>query len=889
MMRQYEEAKKACGDALLLFRMGDFYELFHEDAKVAAKILGLTLTSRDKTANPVPMAGFPHHQLESYLAKLVRQGYRVAVCEQMENPQTAKGLVKREITQVLSPGTITDHELLDPTISNYLVAVCRQQTSQTPAQSAAQSSVQSSVQSKSEPQQDAQYGVAWTDSSTGLFVVSVVNQVRMLDLLTKLNASEVLVPQGQQLALRPWLDDSAMVTERPRWAFAIATATETLKKQFQVATLEGFGLEQQHQPAVCAAGALVDYLKETQKSNLLHFDRLQLFQQSEFVELDSATWRSLEISRTIRGNRREGSLLGVLDRCLTPMGSRLLGEWLGNPLTSVEKINRRLDSVQELVQNSRLRKELREQLKQIFDIQRLLARVAVGRSTPRDLSAIEKTLAVVPALKSCLKDCAAETLRQLELDLDPCEELKQELSRALVDSCPAVIKDGGFIRRGYNPRLDELRGLAAGGKQWIAKYQQRVIEETGIPNLKIGYNKVFGYYLETTNAHRDKLPAGFIRKQTLKNAERFITPELKDYEEKVLTADGEAQELELQLFEQLKEWVRAAAPRLKANADIIAQLDALCGLAQLASEKDYCRPQLAEDGVLEIVDGKHPVLDILEPLGAFVPNGTSLNQEQGFLHLVTGPNMAGKSTYIRQVALITLMAQFGSFVPARSARIGVVDKIFARVGASDELGRGQSTFMVEMTETARILNSASPRSLVILDEIGRGTSTYDGVSLAWAITEYLHDQIGCRTLFATHYHELTSLEHECKGVRNFSVAVREWEDKIVFLHKIIPGSADKSYGIHVAKLAGVPAWVNQRAQQILAKLEASPQGEAEREKLSQAARSKSGSQQYQLTLFGSPTHPLVDKIKAIDTNQLTPLSALKLLHDWKDDLHKENE
>lgn len=873
MMRQYEEAKKACGDALLLFRMGDFYELFHEDAKVAAKILGLTLTSRDKTANPIPMAGFPHHQLESYLAKLVRQGYRVAVCEQMENPQTAKGLVKREITQVVSPGTITDHELLDPSVSNYLVAVCRQQP----------------VQSQSERQGEGEYGVAWTDSSTGQFAVAVVDQARLLDLLTKLNASEVIVPQGQPLVLRTWLDNSAMLTERPRWAFAIATAEETLKKQFQVATLEGFGLELQHQAAICAAGALVDYLKETQKSNLLHFDRLQLFQQSEFVELDSATWRSLEISRTIRGNRREGSLLGVIDRCLTPMGSRLLGQWLGNPLTSVEKINRRLDGVQELVENSRLRKELREHLKQIFDIQRLLARVSVGRSSPRDLSAIEKTLSVVPLLKSSLQDCAAASLRQLQLDLDPSQELRQELSRALVDSCPTVIKDGGFIRRGYDQRLDELRGLAAGGKQWIARYQQRVIEETGIPNLKIGYNRVFGYYLETTNAHRDKLPAGFIRKQTLKNAERFITPELKDYEERVLTADAEAQELELELFDQLRELVRLAAPRLKSNADLIAQIDALCGLAQLAAEKDYCRPQLTADGVIEIVDGKHPVLDILEPLGAFVPNGTSLNPEQGVLHLITGPNMAGKSTYIRQVALITLMAQFGSFVPARSARIGVVDKIFARVGASDELARGQSTFMVEMTETARILNSASSRSLVILDEIGRGTSTYDGVSLAWAITEYLHDQIGCRTLFATHYHELTSLENECNGVRNFSVAVKEWEDKIVFLHKIIPGSADKSYGIHVAKLAGVPGWVNQRAQQILAKFEASPQVEQDREKLHQATDPKSTSTQYQLTLFGPPTHPLVDKIKAIDTNQLTPLNALKLLHDWKDDLQKENE
>ena len=871
MMRQYEAAKQASGDAVLLFRMGDFYEMFHEDARTAAKVLGLTLTSRDKSANAIPMAGFPHHQLDGYLAKLVKQGFRVAVCEQIENPKDAKGLVKREVTQIVSPGTITDQELLDPSQNNYLVSVLRYQ------------------QGKTKDESSYRYGVAWADSSTGRFCVTAVVQHQLLDLLARLNASEVLVPQGQPELVEGALSRNAMRTERPRWSFAIAAATDLLKKQFNVAVLDGFGLEEFGPAAIGAAGALLEYLKETQKSTLLHFDRLQPYRQSQFVEIDAATWRSLEISRTIRGGAREGSLLGVIDRSLTPMGSRLLGEWLSNPLTQIQAIEHRLDAVAELFGNQKLRSGLRDYLKQVYDLQRLLARVSVGRSSPRDLGCIEKTLNDLPELKKLLSGCRSPWLVQLELDLDPCTELKSQLASALADACPPTTKDGGFIQRGYSPELDDLRALAAGGKQWIAKYQQTICQQTGIPSLKIGYNKVFGYYLETTHTHRDKLPPEFIRKQTLKNAERFITPELKAYEEKVLSADSQADELELQLFERLRELVRAATARLKSNADIIAILDCLYGLAQLASEQSYCRPQLFEDSVLSIVDGRHPVLDVVEPLGAFVPNDTTIDDDAGILHLITGPNMAGKSTYIRQVALIALMAQIGSFVPAKSASVGIVDKIFARVGASDELSRGHSTFMVEMTETARILNTATPRSLVILDEIGRGTSTYDGVSLAWAIVEYLHDQIGCRTLFATHYHELTELETDFTGVCNYNVAVTEWDEKIVFLHKIVRGSADKSYGIHVAKLAGVPNWVNQRAQQILEKLESTTQREHQRENLKAAGPAKSSRSEIQMTLFGSPSHPLVEKIKALDANQLTPMSALQMLHAWKDDLQDESD
>lgn len=873
MMRQYDEAKAACGDALLFFRMGDFYELFHDDAKVAAKILGLNLTSRDKS-NAVPMAGFPHHQLDAYLGKLIKQGYRAAVCDQVEDPKTAKGLVKREVSQIVSPGTITDQALLDPALSNYLVAVLPEVTKK--KKSAAES-----------PPTSQRFGVAWAEISTGRFYVTVVGDKQLTDLLARLQASEILVPD-QFVEFEPEQFPGAMTTRRPNWSFGVQTSDELLKKQFGVGSLEGFGITSFGDVAIGAAGAILDYIRETQKASLEHFDRIQAYRQSNFVEIDSATWRSLEISQTIRSGQREGSLFGVIDRNKTPMGSRLLGEWLTNPLTSLDEVNHRHDAVEEFCEQQSLRNEIREYLKDVFDLQRLLARVAAGRSSPRDLSCIARTLAALPAVKAKMAGRKSRWLQQLEADLDLCVDLRAELENALADPCPAQLKEGGFIREGFDAKLDELRKLAAGGKQWIANYQQRICEETGIPSLKVGFNRVFGYYLECTHAHRDKVPPEFIRKQTLKNAERFITPELKEYEEKVLSADSKADELELKLFEELRHLVRAQTARLKSNAEIIATLDAVAGLAQLATEQNYIRPKMVEGSTTNVVDGRHPVLDIIQPLGAFVPNDTHIDEEHGFLHLITGPNMAGKSTYIRQVALISLLGQIGSFVPAKQATLGMVDKIFARVGASDELSRGQSTFMVEMTETARILNTATSRSLVILDEIGRGTSTYDGVSLAWAIVEYLHDQIGCRTLFATHYHELTELERDFKGVSNFNVAVREWDEKIVFLHKIVRGGADKSYGIHVARLAGVPSWVNRRAEQILEKLESQGDIEANKQAIKSSGRSGSGGE-IQMTLFGPTQHPLVDKIKALDANQVTPIKALQLLHDWQHELVDDGE
>lgn len=871
MMRQYHDAKKTCGDALLFFRMGDFYELFHGDAETAAGILGLTLTSRDKS-NAVPMAGFPHHQLDSYIAKLIKLGHRVAVCEQVEDPKTAKGLVKREISKVVTPGTVIDQALLVPSESNYLVAVC--------------------PSNFCEKKNTQEVGVSWAEISTGKFFTTSVPIEQLPDLIDRIGASEILVPESMRSVVDFTHQSTAapMITARPKWTFKLKGGLDVLKTQLGVSSLDGFGVDQFGDWATCAAAAIVGYLKETQKSSLGHFNHLHVWRQSEFVEIDSATWRSLEISRTIRGGGREGSLLGVIDRCKTPMGSRMLNDWFANPLADKPAIERRHDAVDELVNAEELRNTLSAKFKKIFDLERLVSRVATGNPSPRDLSYVAKTLAMIPSIKAKLTGRKSDWINQMETELDLCSDLRSELEKALVDPCPANMKDGNFIQTGYDQTLDQLRELATGGKQWIANYQQQICDQTGIPSLKVGFNKVFGYYLECTHTHRDKVPDNFIRKQTLKNAERFITPELKEYEEKVLSADAEAESREQLLFADLRELAKSQTARLKSNAAIIATLDAVCGLAQLAVEQNYCRPEIVTDGPLFITQGRHPVLDIVQPSGAFVPNDTKIDEEYGYLHLITGPNMAGKSTYIRQTALIALMAQVGSFVPAQSATVGIVDKMFARVGASDELSKGQSTFMVEMTETARILNTATNRSLVILDEIGRGTSTYDGVSLAWAIVEYLHDQIGCRTLFATHYHELTALQQDFKGVCNYNVAVREWDEKIVFLHKIVPGSADKSYGIHVAKLAGVPDWVNRRAEAILDRLENQNDVQHNQAAITSGTSNRSGKTEIQMTLFGVHDHPLIEKIKCLDPNQLTPMNALEMVNQWKGELdHPEDE
>lgn len=864
MMERYLEVKAQNPGAILLFRMGDFYELFYEDAKLAAKVLGLTLTSRDKSSdNPVPMAGFPYHALDNYLQKLIQAGLRAAICEQVEDPKLAKGLVKREVTQIVTPGTLTDDALLDPRESNFLACVFPTKQS---------------------------IGLSWLELSSGQFVMTSVQEGQLLDEVARLHPAECLIPEQTPTTHSEFHRlkdlDNLMLTPRPVWSFAREECHRRLLKHFGTKTLEGFDIDADS-PGIIAAGALLEYVQETQKSDLSHITRLEPYRRGGNLLIDEATRRSLELTRTMRDGQREGSLLSVLDQTVTPMGARLLSDWLSNPLTEISRIEYRLDAIEELAADALLLRELREQLEPMYDLQRLTARIATGRACPRDLGFLSKTLAQLPKLKSRLAKRRSKYLSDLETGLDLCPETRDAIEAALVDELPLVTTEGGMIREGFNTQLDELRDLARGGKQWIASYQAKEIERTGINSLKIGFNKVFGYYLEVTQTHAAKVPKDYLRKQTLKNQERYITPELKEHEDKVLRAEESATRLEQELFQTLKEQVAKASPRLRQTAEVLAQLDVLVSLATIAVKQGYSRPAIVKEPILDVREGRHPVLDRLKPTGEFVPNDIRLNLDSGRVQIITGPNMAGKSTYIRQAALITIMAQMGSFVPAAKATIGIADRIFARVGASDELGKGQSTFMVEMTETARILNAATNRSLVILDEIGRGTSTYDGISLAWAITEFLHDEIGCRTLFATHYHELTELTQTLKHAANWNVAVRESNEEIIFLHKIVEGAADKSYGIHVARLAGVPQGVIQRAQVILDTLEADHLDESGQTKV--PARQTKMPQHKQLSLFGGEHHPLLEELRELDLDEMTPLKALEELHRLREGLVRKKK
>ena len=914
MMRQYHEAKRAAGDAVLLFRMGDFYELFYDDAYKAASILGLTLTTRDRNKGPdaMPMAGFPHHQLDLYMAKLIGAGQKVAVCDQMEDPKKAKTIVKREVTRVVTPGTVTDEAILDPKTSNYLAAVAL------PAKPKLVSRAGNfdfdagekarAPQDRIDPVQPA--GVAWVELSTGEFTVAEVPFQEALDLLARIHPAEILIPE-HCAAFFPDRHEGVMRTLRPDWTFALRAAVESLHTLLHVNTLEGFALTPESDPlALAAAGGVCAYLSETQKDSLGCIETLRKYHPASQLEIDEASQRSLEILRNSRDGRREGSLLDAVDMCKTPMGSRLLAAWLAYPLTDIAQIAARQDGIEELVGAAETREFIRRQFRSVFDLPRIVTRLAQRRVTPRDLVSIRRTLDILPGLKDRLEGASAALLKEHAAHIFPLEELAGELRRALGDEVPLNFRDGGFIKPGYDAQLDEYRGLQSGGKQRLAEFQASEIRKTGIPTLKVGYNSVFGYYIEVTRAQADKVPADYIRKQTLKNAERYITEELKAYEEKVLGAAENALAREFELFQSLVQLAAGERVCLQSTASALSHLDVLSALAEVAAQRGYCRPRLVEDPVLHIKEGRHPVLDAADP-GSFVPNDADCSPSGAMIHLITGPNMAGKSTYIRQIALLVLLAQTGSFIPAADAEIGITDRIFARVGASDELTRGLSTFMVEMIETARILNGATRRSLVILDEIGRGTSTYDGISLAWGIAEALsrrpplpggsapaERETPCRTFFATHYHELTKLPDTCPAVDNLNVAVREWDDEIAFLHKIMPGPADKSYGIHVARLAGVPKPVIRRARAILDSLEASHLNAA-REALAGALKSaaalpfdapeggrpaRRGKKAVQFSLFGPEDHPLVSELRELDVENLTPLEALRLIARWKEEL-----
>lgn len=860
MMERYRVVKAEHPGAILLFRMGDFYELFYDDAQNASRVLGLTLTSRDKNSeNPVPMAGFPYHQLDGYLQKLISAGFRAAICDQVEDPKKAKGLVRREVTRVVTPGTLTDDQMLDPRQSNFLACVAPSKSS---------------------------IGLAWLEVSTGRFLVQDLEPTQLQDELARIRPAECLIPESAaqegQLPMRRPEPGTLVLTTRPDWCFSRDEAKRLLNEHFGTKTLEGFDVDDT--AAITAAGALLEYVRETQRTALPHIVRLEPWRRGRHMVIDEATRRSLELAQTLRDGRRDYTLLGVMDETVTPMGARLLADWLSSPLTDPEHIAQRQDAIEELLGQPTLRDDARDLLKQTYDLQRLTSRIATGRCSPRDLVCLARTLEQLPRLRARLAERRSKRLQTLEQRIELCPEAHAAITAAVVDEPPLNLSDGGVIREGFSRELDEFRDLMRGGRQWMAAYQAKEIERTGISSLKIGFNKVFGYYLEVTAANSSRVPPEYIRKQTLKNQERYITPELKEYEDKVLRAEDRAKSLEQELFTALRDRVAAFVPLLLRTAEAMAEIDVLGGLATLAAKAGYCRPELTGDAVMDIREGRHPVLDRLLPPGQFVPNDIRLacpssqgeGHAAGRIQIITGPNMAGKSTYIRQAALITIMAQMGSFVPAAEARIGIADRVFARVGASDELARGQSTFMVEMTETARILNAATHRSLVILDEIGRGTSTYDGISLAWAITEHLHDEIQCRTMFATHYHELTDLTSTLKQAANWNVAVQESNEDVVFLHRIVEGAAGRSYGIHVAKIAGIPRSVTERASTILQTLENDHLSADGRSRVPQ--RETTRQRRQQKSLFSFPEDPLLDEIRNLEVDNLSPMQALQELY-----------
>jgi len=861
-MRQFHQFKSKYPDCILFFRMGDFYETFYEDARTCSKVLGLTLTSRDKdSASPVPLAGVPWHAVDGYLKKMLQAGYKVAVCEQIEDPKTAKGVVKRDVIRVVTPGTITDDVLLDAKTDNFLAAIW---------------------------QSNASAAISWVDISTGHFFAQLVPENKLLEEILRLSPAECLLAdsrgqlfeaQSKKLAKDIAQLTGAIITERPIWYFDPYHAKQRLLKHFGTVTLDGFGITDSDNGLIPPAGAVIEYLNETQKTTLAHISSIRKINRKQFLQIDQVSLQSLEILRTIRSESKAGSLLDCLDQTLTPMGGRMLRNWLCMPLCDLAAIERRQDAAAELKDSDSQLAEIRKLLSNIADPERIAARIATGRVNPRDLIALTTTLRQIPKLREMLGKLTAPLLADMATRCDSMDELADLLESAIEQDCPTHLRDGGVIRSGFNAELDRLRSFSRDGQSWLKRYQKEQIERTGIDKLKIGFNQVFGYYIEISHTQAKKVPADYVRKQTIKNAERYITEELKKYETQALGAEEKALALEQKLFEDIRGQAAQYILRLQDLAETIASCDCLANLAHIAKRRNYIRPKITTGTELLITDGKHPVL--AESLGAqFVPNDIELGGQSGDILIITGPNMSGKSTYIRQTALSVIMAQAGSFIPAKQATIGLVDRIFTRVGASDELTRGQSTFMVEMTETANIINNATGKSLVILDEVGRGTSTYDGLSLAWAITEHIANKIKCRTLFATHFHELTELSELFSNIKNCNVAVREWMDEVVFLHKIVPGGTDKSYGIHVAKLAGIPKPILERSKEILAELETTFQKEAA---CSHLAKHKTKEPDGDM-LFVQKHKSVLDKLAAVDVDNLTPIEAINLLNQIKNDI-----
>jgi len=858
LMAQYYKIKEQNPDTILLFRVGDFFETFDEDAKTASKVLGITLTKRaNGAAEDVPLAGFPFHAIDNYLPKLVRAGYRVAVCEQVENPKFAKGIVKREVIEVVTPGVTLSDKLLDHKKNNYVMSVALR---------------------------DEYAGVSFCDISTGEFYTFEISPSQLPSQIETINPSEILVQKRDKdkvAEIISKVSKDIRITKLDDWIFNFDYAKELLLMQFKTVNLKGFGVDSLT-TGIISAGAILNYLQETQKANLSHINHISLYNPSDFMTLDFATKGNLEIVFSMQGGGREGSLIEIMDKTVTPMGGRLLKKWISAPLRKLEPIIKRQESVEELLKNKILRKNLLKELQEIGDLERLISRICTGRANPREVVAIKTSLRKIPAIKEHLSKAGIKTLQQISNDLNPLDKLVDKIQSALIDSPPLNIADGGVIRSGFSIELDELRDISLHGKDWIADFQKTEREKTGIPSLKVSYNKVFGYYIDISNAHKQKVPPTYIRKQTLVNSERYITPELKEYEDKILNAEEKIFELESELFNEIRLFVASEAEAIQHNAKLIAMLDCFLSFAECAEEYNYTKPLLSEDNKIEIIEGRHPVVErILPPGEKFTPNNCILDNDENQIIILTGPNMAGKSVYLRQTGLIVLLAQIGSFVPAKEAKIGLVDRIFTRVGASDNITAGESTFLVEMQEAANILNNATSKSLILLDEIGRGTSTFDGISIAWAITEYLHENpdLRAKTLFATHYHELNEMSEIFPRIKNYKVEVREYDDKVIFLHKVTPGGADHSYGIQVAQMAGLPMYVIKRAKEVLNNLESKELTPYE-ERKEKLARMKS-SNDNQIGLFEFQDDKLRGEIDDIEIEKLTPLEALNKLSELK--------
>jgi len=859
-MAQYSKIKLAHPDTVLLFRMGDFYETFEEDAKIASRVLGITLTKRaNGAAGDVPLAGFPHHAVESYLPKLVRAGYRVAICEQIEDPKLAKGIVKREVIEIVTPGVVFSDKVLDHKKNNYLMAV---------------------------NYGDGIAGVAFCDISTGDFFLFETETTRLIDQTGIIAPSEVLSPKRFREEVAATLKSAgseARITKIDDWVFNKEYAKETLLKHFGTINLKGFGASEL-EVAFPAAGAILHYLQETQKANLSHLKKLSLYNPSEYMVLDWATKRNLEITYSMADGGKDGTLFAVLDKTETPMGGRLLKKWITSPLTQLAPIIQRQESVEALYNSKKTREKLKKSLANIGDIERLISRICTGRAAPREIVALKYSLLEIPEIIKILHEVDNATISKLKESLVTLEDVTSKIDLAISDNPPISLAEGGVIKRGYSIELDEMREILYSGKDWITDLQKTERERSGIPSLKISYNRVFGYYIEISNVHKDKVPPEYIRKQTLVSAERYITPDLKIYEDKVLNAEENVRTLETELFNDVRIYTASFTEIIQKDAKLIAMLDCLLSFAEAAVEYNYIKPVVNESSKIEIYDSRHPVVErILPPGEKFTSNDYNLDSAGDQIIILTGPNMAGKSVYLRQLGLLVLLAQIGSFIPASKAEIGIVDRIFTRVGASDNITAGESTFLVEMQEAANILNNATSKSLILLDEIGRGTSTFDGLSIAWSMTEYLHENPNCaaKTLFATHYHELNELAEIFTRIVNYRVQVKEYDDKVIFLHKVSPGSADHSYGIQVAMMAGLPWEVTSRAKEILGNLEGKELTPYEVKKAKKIKKAAEDQGFYQMSLFEFTDDALRKEISDIKVDELTPVQALNKLDELK--------